>query len=86
VRAELDTVQEWLDEKMVPNAGAFEAYSTCFMSYKSWCEDNGETPCRSRDFGSVLTKKGYPSDRRYLPNLPNGKQYRCRMGLKLRLS
>src|SRR2546427_602527 len=82
VRAELDTVQEWLDLATVPNAEGFEAYSALFGSYKSWCQDKGQTPCSSKDFGDVLTKKGYPSQRHYLPN---GKQDRCRERLNLRL-
>jgi putative DNA primase/helicase len=82
VRAELDTVQEWLDLHTEPNAGGFEPYSKLFGSYKSWCKDNGQTSCSSKDFGDVLTKKGYRSDRKYLPN---GKQDRCRMDLNLRV-
>ena len=82
VRAELDTVQEWLDLHTAPTVGGFEAHKTLYGLYKDWCKDNGETPCGGSEFGRVLTRKGYAPDRGYLPN---GKQDRGRRGLRLLL-
>ena len=80
VRAELDTVQEWLDLHTAPTVGGFEAHKTLYGLYKDWCKEHGETPCGGTEFGRVLTRKGYAAERRYLPN---GQRERCRIGLRL---
>lgn len=80
VRAELDTVQEWLDLCTVQTDGAFEAHRMLYEHYRDWCKDNGQTPCGGSEFGRVLSRKGYDAERRYLPN---GQRDRCRIGLRL---
>ncbi len=66
VRAEQDTVQQWLDLCTERVDGGFEAHKTLYGLYKDWCKDNGETPCGGTEFGRVLTTKGYTPDRGYL--------------------
>ena len=49
-RAQLDTVQMWLDDKAELVEGAWTANSTVVSSYTAWCAENNYEPKRGYDF------------------------------------
>lgn len=60
-RSELDHVQQWLDECVKPLSGEATTVPTLYASYKTWCDDNGQTPKKAGAFGRALVAKGFDS-------------------------
>lgn len=78
-RAELDFVQQWLDDCCKVNATAWTANSAIRQSYRDWCVDHGVTPKQMEQLTRALARKGFDVGvRKYLPN---GKQTRGISGL-----
>ena len=60
VRAELDHVQQWLDEETTQEEDKWTDNASLYQSYENWCKANGvKNPKQSRAFGMTLKAKGY---------------------------
>jgi putative DNA primase/helicase len=58
-RAELDFVQQWLDECCTVTPGAWTANETVIASYTQWCEANNVSPKKARGLAQSLQTKGF---------------------------
>jgi len=58
-RLEVDVLQEWLEQRCVPDPNAITLIADLYEDYKKWCEDKDETPISKRKFSQQLTEKGY---------------------------
>lgn len=63
-RAELDHVQQWLEECTAPEADNAVTVPNLYASYENWCEENGHTPKKAVAFGRALTAKGFEACRK----------------------
>ena len=81
-RAELDHVQQWLDECVTTKAEEVVTTVALYKSYDAWCEENGHTPKKAPAFGRALTAKGFESCRKLIGD----KQQRAYRGLILQSS
>lgn len=57
-RAELDTVQAWLEECCVLGEQYFTANGALYPSYRLWCEVNGVEPKKQKGLTQSLERKG----------------------------
>lgn len=78
-RAELDTIQMWLDEKCAIRQDAFISNSQLYTSYESWCALTGAEPKKQRTFTQSLKRRGFISKPREI----QGKQFRGFWGITL---
>lgn len=58
-RAELDHIQQWLDECTEDDEHARTPNSELYQSYQTWSNDNGVSPKKKRAFGRAMKAKGY---------------------------
>lgn len=58
-RAELDHIQQWLDECATLAPDGAVTVPTLYKSYETWCEENGHTPKKNAAFGRGLVSKGF---------------------------
>jgi putative DNA primase/helicase len=56
-RKECDALERFLSERCVLRADARVAAEDLFSEYKSWCEEEDETPLTQQAFGKELTKR-----------------------------
>jgi putative DNA primase/helicase len=59
VRAELNVVQQWLDEHTEQEPTYRERSKTVYSVYVEWCKANGHKPLSNVWFGRTLKEKGY---------------------------
>ena len=77
-REEMDILGMWIGESCVVAPGASALATELHKSYLAWAEQNGEKqPLSQTAFGTSLTERGYPPDRR-----GDGKVIRLGIGLK----
>lgn len=76
-RAELDTIQQWLDECTEPDPTGWAETGLLYASYENWCKSNGHKPRNNVNLGKALSAKGYSIEDYYV----NRKRFRKRMGL-----
>lgn len=67
-RAELDTVQQFLDECVDPAPGGLLPNAVMYQNYEKWCQDNGVTPHKQKSFTQSLHRKGYEQKRARVSN------------------
>ena len=85
-RAELDHVQQWVDECCnTTDPLAFSTNENVHTSYRTWCTDNGVTPKAKKGLTQSLNKKGFVSNSSWIvnPNTGTGKTARGFMGVKI---
>jgi putative DNA primase/helicase len=58
-RAQLDSIQRWLDECTQRKEGVNTANDALRRSYEDWCRQNGEMPKFAVQFGKSMNAKGY---------------------------
>jgi len=58
-RLEVDILQEWLEQRCVPDPKAVTLIADLYEDYKAWCEERDETPVSKRKFSQQLSEKGY---------------------------
>ncbi len=79
----LDAVGMWMDEccLLAPKAPAdiFTPGDALHVSYKTWCENNGQVPKQMKGLTQTLVRKGLKTDR----DRVDGKQKRGFRGLKI---
>lgn len=62
--AEVDPLNQWLDECTVREIDATATFANMYQSYKSWCESNGERfPKGARSLADALRRKGLVDSR-----------------------
>lgn len=57
-RAQLDTIQQFLDECCNRTPGAIVPNSRLYAAYEEWATDNGITPRKAKSFTQALNRKG----------------------------
>lgn len=85
-RAELDHVQQWIDECcQTDDPNAFSSNETVNISYRTWCNDNGVTPKLKKGLTQSLNKKGFASNVGWIvnPSTNQGKTARGFVGLRV---
>jgi putative DNA primase/helicase len=60
-RSEMDALQEWLQERCVPDAKAVTPFKDLYDDYVAWCEETDQEPLGKRAFANRLTEKGFES-------------------------
>ena len=61
-RAEMDTIQQFIDDRCVVDPGARASSGELYVSYTLWCEQVGvEVPLRKGEFAADLQTRGFPS-------------------------
>jgi putative DNA primase/helicase len=78
-RAELDTIQLWLDEYTQVDPGGWADNNLLYASYENWCKSNGHKPRNAANLGRALETKGFVGER----YTANGTTRRRRLGLIL---
>jgi putative DNA primase/helicase len=58
-RSEMDALQEWLQERCVPDAKAITLFKDLYDDYCAWCGETGQDPLGKRAFANRLTEKGF---------------------------
>ena len=83
-RAEVDHVQQWLDDRCKTGDDVFTLSQELYTNYREWCGDNGVTTKQVRAFGLSLKAKGYQNDQRRVAGKTN--PARGFVGIKLNSS
>jgi putative DNA primase/helicase len=79
-RAQLDTVQMWLDDKAELVEGEWTPNATVVSSYTAWCGENNYEPKRGKALTASLKHKGcVPGEKQYW----NSVQTRGVLGLRI---
>jgi putative DNA primase/helicase len=58
-RSEMDVLQEWLQERCVPDAKAITPFKELYDNYLTWCSETDQEPLGKRAFANRLTEKGF---------------------------
>jgi putative DNA primase/helicase len=58
-RSEMDALQEWLQERCVPDAKAITPFKDLYDDYCAWCGETDQEPLGKRAFANRLTEKGF---------------------------
>lgn len=78
-RGELDNIQAWINERCVVKSDLFVANSLMYLSYESWCKENGVEPKKQKGLSQSLIRKGFSGEARKV----DGKTVRGFSGLGL---
>ncbi len=62
-RNEMDVLGEFMEEKCIVDHTKSVKAKEVFNSYQCWCNDNGETPVKRREFDNSLKERGMHSER-----------------------
>jgi putative DNA primase/helicase len=76
-RSEMDALQEWLQERCVPDPKTVTAFKELYDDYVSWCEQTDQEPLGKRAFANRLTEKGFDA-------IKKAGRIGARQGLRLR--
>ncbi len=75
-RSEMDVLQEWLEERCIPDPGAVTPFAQLYQDFCRWCERRREPALSQRGFADRLTEKGF--------HVAKHKGQKSRRGLRLR--
>ena len=76
-QTESDALASFIDECLVKVDGAEVQAKDLYNAYKTWCDDNGETPVNSTKFGRDMVERGFDKYR----HPSTGKTYYMGAGL-----
>jgi putative DNA primase/helicase len=58
-RTDMDALQDWLQERCVPDAKATTPFKELYDDYLAWCSETDQEPLGKRAFANRLTEKGF---------------------------
>ena len=64
-RTEQDTLGAFIAECCEEDPDAYVAVTALYHAFSEWCKEQSERPLAKTEFGSRLTEKGYPAERKH---------------------
>jgi putative DNA primase/helicase len=58
-KSEMDALQDWLQERCVPDPKAITPFKELYDNYLAWCSETDQEPLGKRAFANRLTEKGF---------------------------